>query len=202
MTVNLQLSIRHIESNLDSSGKFLPSLVKSARHQVVHRNARVLVYAPAGMWRTLCGWYCYSANYSFEEGDDSKVTCAKCQMSAQEHGGQKGRRQTQFMLTAGVGFEIEPCRLRAGKSSANGKILRCWVGWLALTCKQTQVMSNLLLRIFRKSGRCLCLSKLRIIVPGCWEMSCSHVLRSAPFRAAACDGCASVTARLRMWEWI
>ena len=61
---------------------------------------------------------------------------------------------------------------------------------------------NLLLRVFGESGRCLCLPRRRIIVPGCWEVSFSHFLRSVPFRAAACDGCASVTARLRMCEWI
>lgn len=79
---SLEKAIKEIENNMCSAAKYLPNLVKSARQQVVHANAKTLLYAPPNSWRTKCGWYYYASNYEFEEGPVEKVTCAKCQSSA------------------------------------------------------------------------------------------------------------------------
>ena len=79
---SLEKAIKEIENNMRSAAKYLPNLVKSARQQVVHANAKTLLYAPPNSWRTKCGWYYYASNYEFEEGPVEKVTCAKCQSSA------------------------------------------------------------------------------------------------------------------------
>eukprot|EP00435_Cladocopium_sp_Y103_P018170 s553_g4.t1 len=73
----LSAAIKEIEERMNTSAKYLPPLVKSNRHQVVHKNHRSLVFAPHTSWRTVCGWYYYSANYTFEEGDDTKVRAMK-----------------------------------------------------------------------------------------------------------------------------
>ena len=76
-------AIRSIENKLDTSSKYLPPLVRSSRHHVVHRNCKNLVFSPSTTWKTQCGWYYYYlANYQFVEGDDSMVTCSKCLGSA------------------------------------------------------------------------------------------------------------------------
>ena len=79
----LSSAIKNMEDKMSATSKYLPSLVKSYRHQVIHLNHRTLVFSPSTSWRTACGWYYYLANYQFVEGDASCVTCSKCQMSAQ-----------------------------------------------------------------------------------------------------------------------
>ena len=85
---SLSSAVKELEGKMKTANKYLPPLVKSTRHQLLHKNNKVLIYAPACMWKTICGWHYYSANYTFEEGEDSKVSCAKCQLSAQQQGGQ------------------------------------------------------------------------------------------------------------------
>eukprot|EP00435_Cladocopium_sp_Y103_P043178 s1082_g12.t1 len=76
-------AIQGLESKLSTSSKYLPPLVKSGRHQVIHLNCKTLVFSPSTTWKTTCGWYYYLANYQFVEGDSTKVSCAKCMASAQ-----------------------------------------------------------------------------------------------------------------------
>ena len=76
-------AIKNIEEKMDVSAKYLPPLVKSARHQAAHRNVKTLVFSPSSTWRTSCGWYYYLANYQFMEGHEDLVSCAKCAQSAQ-----------------------------------------------------------------------------------------------------------------------
>eukprot|EP00435_Cladocopium_sp_Y103_P072097 s218_g39.t1 len=71
-SVALSAAIKEIEEKMATSAKYLPPLVKSNRHQVIHKNHKSLVFAPHVSWRTVCGWYYYNANYTFEEGDDTK----------------------------------------------------------------------------------------------------------------------------------
>ena len=75
-------AIETLEDKMQTSSKYLPPMVRSARYQVVHRNSKQLVYSPSTSWKTSCGWYYYLANYQFVEGSDAMVTCAKC-LSAQ-----------------------------------------------------------------------------------------------------------------------
>ena len=69
--------IKHLEDNFDSYTKHLPSVVKSTRTSVIHRNNKVFICAPAHMWQTLCGWCYYNSDYKFSEGDGTMVTCQK-----------------------------------------------------------------------------------------------------------------------------
>lgn len=78
----LESSIKELQDKLGSSAKFLPPLVKSGRHQVIHKNSKTLVYAHAALWKTVCGWNYYGSAYEFAEGDNTMVTCAKCQSTA------------------------------------------------------------------------------------------------------------------------
>ena len=78
----LKTAVKTLEQRADSSSKYLPPLVRSGRNQVVHKNTKVLVFAPAYLWRTKCGWGYYSSNYEFVEGEDTMVTCQKCTASA------------------------------------------------------------------------------------------------------------------------
>ena len=57
-------------------------MVKSGRHQVIHRNSKTLIYAHSAMWRTVCGWNYYGSAYEFVEGELTKVTCNKCLATA------------------------------------------------------------------------------------------------------------------------
>ena len=68
---------------MNQTAKYLPAMVKPGRHQVIHRNCRVLVYAHTSMWKTLCGWNYYGSSYEFVEGDVTMVSCAKCISTAQ-----------------------------------------------------------------------------------------------------------------------
>ena len=78
-TSALSTAIQHLEDKMQVSAKYLPPLVKSTRHQVIHKNTKALVFLPS----TNCGWYYYLAYYQFVEGGDAMVTCAKCLVSAQ-----------------------------------------------------------------------------------------------------------------------
>ena len=80
---NLQKEIQVLETKWETNSTYLPNLVKSARHQVIHKNNRILVYAPSAQWRSVCGWHYYNSNYEFVCGEDTKVTCTKCQTAAQ-----------------------------------------------------------------------------------------------------------------------
>ena len=66
------------EKLVTTSSKYLPNLVQSDRHRVVHINSHTLVHAPAYLWRTLCGWNYYSSVYTFIEGDVKSASCSKC----------------------------------------------------------------------------------------------------------------------------
>ena len=83
----LEKAIREVESKMNTSGKYLPGLVRSTKQQIIHHNVKTLVYAPPHAWRTKCGWYYYASNYEFVEGDPTLVNCAKCQASAPRQGG-------------------------------------------------------------------------------------------------------------------
>ena len=83
----LEKAIREVESKMSTSGKYLPSLVRSTKQQIIHHNVKTLVYAPPHAWRTKCGWYYYASNYEFVEGDSTLVNCVKCQASAPRQGG-------------------------------------------------------------------------------------------------------------------
>ena len=85
----LEKAIRDVEvrMNTSESAKYLPSLVKSVKQQVVHANSKTLLLAPPVAWRTMCGWYFHASNYEVLERDHTEVTCAKCQASALWHGG-------------------------------------------------------------------------------------------------------------------
>ena len=82
----LEKAIQDIKQNMATSAKYLPSLVKSTRQQVVHTNVKTLVYAPSVGWMAKCGWYYYNSNYEFVEGSPEMITCAKCISSAQWQG--------------------------------------------------------------------------------------------------------------------
>eukprot|EP00435_Cladocopium_sp_Y103_P014751 s2194_g3.t1 len=84
---SLESAIAELDNKMNTSAPFLPNLVKSVRQQVIHRNAKLLAFAPPRVWKTRCGWYYFASNYEFAEGDDTMVTCAKCQQSAQWQGG-------------------------------------------------------------------------------------------------------------------
>ena len=83
----LEKAILEMEAKMSSSGKYLPSLVKSTKQQIIHHNVKTLIYAPPHAWRTKCGWYFYASNYEFVEGNPTQVSCAKCLMSAPTQGG-------------------------------------------------------------------------------------------------------------------
>ena len=80
--VEFQKSMDNCRQMVATSAKYLPGLVQSDRHRVVHINSKTLVHAPAYLWKTLCGWNYYSSVYTFVEGDQTKVTCNKCQSRA------------------------------------------------------------------------------------------------------------------------
>ena len=69
----LEMAIKTLESKLNASSKFLPS---------IHKNAKELVYAHSAMWKTLCGWNYYGSSYEFVEKEDRMVSCNKCQTAA------------------------------------------------------------------------------------------------------------------------
>ena len=71
-------SVNKCEKMVSTSSKYLPNLVQSDRHRVVHINSHTLVHAPAYLWRTLCGWNFYASVYTFMEGDVKTATCSKC----------------------------------------------------------------------------------------------------------------------------
>jgi len=81
--VALSDAMKNIEDKVNITAKYLPTMVRSARHQMVHRNSKILVFSPSTTWKITCGWYCCLAGYQFVEGDLSQVTCAKCFRSAQ-----------------------------------------------------------------------------------------------------------------------
>ena len=79
----LEEAVKLLETKLGNNAKYLTSLVKSNRHQVLHKNSKTLVYMHPSLWKTLCGWNYYGSAYEFAEGDDTKVTCSKCVAAAQ-----------------------------------------------------------------------------------------------------------------------
>eukprot|EP00435_Cladocopium_sp_Y103_P022845 s3165_g5.t1 len=84
---SLESAIADLDERMKSTAPFLPFLVISAKQQVIHQNAKLLAFAPPRSWRTRCGWYYYASNYEFADGDDTMVTCIKCQQSALAQGG-------------------------------------------------------------------------------------------------------------------
>ena len=84
---NLEKAIKELENRMGTAAKYLPNLVKSVKQQVVHLNTRTLLYSPPIGWRTRCGWYFHASNYEFAEGDNTMVSCSKCQLSALGQGG-------------------------------------------------------------------------------------------------------------------
>ena len=58
-------AIKELEVKLGNNTKYLPPLVRSGRHQVIHRNTKTLVYAHSALWKTICGWNYYGSSYEF-----------------------------------------------------------------------------------------------------------------------------------------
>eukprot|EP00435_Cladocopium_sp_Y103_P029407 s1622_g7.t1 len=75
---NFQDSVELLRQKIESGHKYLPKFVTSTRYKVTHINHRVLLYAPAAHWRTICGWHYYSAGYHFEGDEGTAVSCTKC----------------------------------------------------------------------------------------------------------------------------
>eukprot|EP00435_Cladocopium_sp_Y103_P045365 s422_g13.t1 len=76
---SLESAIADLDERMKPTAPFLPFLVISAKQQVIHQNAKLLAFAPPRSWKTRCGWYYYASNYEFADGDDTMVTCIKCQ---------------------------------------------------------------------------------------------------------------------------
>ena len=90
-------AVEGLKSRMESSQRFLPKFVASHRHQMTHINKRVLLYAPAARWRTICGWHCYCSSYQFSEEDNAVVSCTKCLGIAQsKEGGKCGSSKLQL----------------------------------------------------------------------------------------------------------
>eukprot|EP00435_Cladocopium_sp_Y103_P009335 s5162_g2.t1 len=73
-----QDSVALLKQKIETGHKYLPKFVTSMRYKVTHINHRVLLYAPAAHWRTICGWHYYNAGYHFEGDEGTPVTCTKC----------------------------------------------------------------------------------------------------------------------------
>eukprot|EP00435_Cladocopium_sp_Y103_P025149 s4373_g6.t1 len=73
-----QDSVELLKQKIEAGHKYLPKFVTSTRYKVTHINHRVLLYAPAAQWRTLCGWHYYNAGYQFEGDEGTSVSCTKC----------------------------------------------------------------------------------------------------------------------------
>eukprot|EP00435_Cladocopium_sp_Y103_P057330 s591_g19.t1 len=71
-------SVALLKQKIEAGHKYLPKFVTSTRYKVTHINHRVLLYAPAAHWRTICGWHYYNAGYHFEGDEGTPVTCTKC----------------------------------------------------------------------------------------------------------------------------
>ena len=74
----LEEAMAKLEQKFESGMKYLPKLVRSDRHKVIHANTKTLVSAPAAFWKTACGWLYYNSIYEFDEGELEKVSCEKC----------------------------------------------------------------------------------------------------------------------------
>ena len=72
-------AVGEIKAKMESDHKYLPKYVVSGRYHVTHINHRILLYAPAAQWRTICGWHYYNSSYQFTDGEGTKVSCTKCQ---------------------------------------------------------------------------------------------------------------------------
>jgi hypothetical protein len=83
LTKDFNDAVEDLKSKMESAQKFLPKYVISHRYQVTHINNRILLYAPAAQWRTICGWHYYSSTYQFADGDGAAVNCTKCNGIAQ-----------------------------------------------------------------------------------------------------------------------
>eukprot|EP00435_Cladocopium_sp_Y103_P032949 s576_g8.t1 len=86
---NFQDSVELLRQKIESGHKYLPKFVTSTRYKVTHINHRVLLYAPAAHWRTICGWHYYSAGYHFEGDEGAEITAA-LGFARREEGSQPG----------------------------------------------------------------------------------------------------------------
>lgn len=80
----LEKAIRDVEVRMNTSelAKYLPSLVKSVKQQVVHANSKTLLLAPPVAWRTMCGWYFHASNYEVLVRDHRGHLCKVSSVSA------------------------------------------------------------------------------------------------------------------------
>jgi hypothetical protein len=60
-------AIRTMENKLNTSAKYLPPLVRSARHQVTHLNHKTLVFSPSTTWRNAAGITTWQTTSSWKE---------------------------------------------------------------------------------------------------------------------------------------
>eukprot|EP00435_Cladocopium_sp_Y103_P051234 s2172_g15.t2 len=97
----LESSVADLESKYNDYTKYLPAWVRSTRHQVVHKNTKVFLCAPAPLWRTVCGWAYYKSDYEFHEAEPQGTRCQKCGISADAERLQLSRRQCLEILAAG-----------------------------------------------------------------------------------------------------
>ena len=76
-------AVNEVKNKMESDHRYLPRYVVSGRYHVTHLNHKILLYAPAAQWRTVCGWHYYNSSYQFTDGEGTMVSCSKCQGIAQ-----------------------------------------------------------------------------------------------------------------------
>ena len=96
MKKKLTEEVENIEKKAMGRSGLLPSLVFSCRAQVMHMNEDTALCSPPFTWKTVCGWRYSGSNFNLQDGEDSIVTCQKCQTIAQSRVGDLARKGGNF----------------------------------------------------------------------------------------------------------
>ena len=66
----------------------LPPWVRSGSSKTTHRNGSFISTSPPFTWRTVCGWYYASSNFTFTDVEGDNL-CLKCKAAQEQRGSWK-----------------------------------------------------------------------------------------------------------------
>ena len=135
-TLEVAAQVADLKEQNKKSVKYLPTLVKSLRHNTVHVNTKTLICVQPTSWRTLCGWHFHLAGkYEFVEGTMDGASCIKCTSIAHCKWVVKGRCKMDASWQMSQPIWRLPAAMTDDWLDAppSEKVTQLWGGWLDST---------------------------------------------------------------------
>lgn len=81
----VEVMAKKFEEVSEKNGGHLPPWVRSGSSKTTHRNGSFISTSPPFTWRTVCGWYYASSNFTFTDVEGDNL-CLKCKAAQEQRG--------------------------------------------------------------------------------------------------------------------